>query len=69
MAQALTQKAGYYGDLEKPFVLALCCGEVFVDYEDIVSALYGNPAFAIGDDGDATLFRSAVAAIPVCRLC
>lgn len=57
LAQALTQKAGYYGDFEKPFVLALCCGEVFVDYEDIVSALYGNPAFAIGGDGDATPFR------------
>jgi hypothetical protein len=57
LAAVLEQKAGRYGDLEAPFVLALCCGDTFVDWEDIVSALYGEPAFAIGDDGLVTAFR------------
>ena len=57
LAAVLEQKAGRYGDLEAPFVLALCCGGTFVDWEDIVSAPYGEPAFAIGDDGLVTAFR------------
>lgn len=53
----LEKKAGYYGDLDRPFVVALCCGDVFVDYEDIVSALYGHPAYTLGEDDSATPFR------------
>lgn len=57
LAAALEQKAGYYGDLDEPFLIALNCGDTFVDWDDIVDALYGEPAFAIGDDGSATPFR------------
>lgn len=57
LAAALEQKAGYYGDLDEPFVIALDCGDTFVDWDDIFDALYGEPAFALGDDGSATAFR------------
>ena len=38
-------------------MIALNCGDTFVDWDDVVDALYGEPAFAIGDDGSATAFR------------
>jgi hypothetical protein len=57
VAAALKHKARRYGDLGTPFVIACLAGDVFVDDEDLVSALFGGPAFAVADDGRTVLGR------------
>lgn len=49
--ERLRGKAGRYGDLGLPFLLAACVPEVSVDLEDVVKALWGEPAFFGSDDG------------------
>jgi hypothetical protein len=41
---ALKKKARRYGDLERPFVMGLLSSAVFVDLEEIVSVIYGDPS-------------------------
>jgi hypothetical protein len=58
---ALKEKARRYGDLGRPFVIALLPSAVFVDYEEIVSTIYGEPVFAMGDAGSGGIARPLVA--------
>lgn len=48
--ERLRSKAGRYGDLDAPFLLAACLPEVSVDLEDVVDALHGEAAFVRTDD-------------------
>jgi hypothetical protein len=57
LTEALEQKAGYYGDLDEPFILALCCGDVLVDDDDISEALYREPDPAARSSQAVGLFR------------
>jgi len=55
---ALEEKARRYGDLDRPFVIALLANDVFVDEENIASALYGEPGFGVDANGEVSLGRA-----------
>jgi hypothetical protein len=50
---SLSEKARRYGDLDRPFVIALLANDVFVDDENVAAALYGEPAFGVTENGIA----------------
>jgi hypothetical protein len=54
---ALEEKARRYGDLDRPFVMALLTNDVFVDEENIAAALHGEPAFAAKTDSHFAVGR------------
>lgn len=55
---ALEEKARRYGDLDRPFVIALLANDVFVDEENIAAALYGDPSFGVDADGNVSFGRA-----------
>jgi hypothetical protein len=56
--KALGHKAGRYGKLEKPYVIALAVGDQFVDEEEIVNALWGDPGYSVDAVGNVTVGRT-----------
>jgi hypothetical protein len=56
---ALEEKARRYGDLDRPFVIALLANDVFVDEENIAAALYGEPGFGVDVNGEVSLGRAS----------
>jgi hypothetical protein len=57
LGDALREKAKRYGDLGRPYVIALLANDRFTDTEAIANAIYGDPAFAIDADGNSTIAR------------
>lgn len=55
----LKAKAGRYGLLNDPFVIAVCCESAFMEEQDIEQALFGRLAiqFEVGGDYDARTVR------------
>lgn len=53
-------KARRYGELDRPFVIALSCHTMFVDHISIVDSLYGDEAVQFGHDADGEVVTRGV---------
>lgn len=58
VGSALKEKARRYGELDRPFIIALLANDIFVDVENLASALHGEPAFSVDEHGRTTLGRA-----------
>jgi len=59
---ALKRKAGRYGELDSPYVIAINTNDMFAEQEDVITALYGTETLQVTSsaDGHTTVVPSRV---------
>jgi len=55
---AVESKAGRYGQLDRPYIIAVCALETFANADSAIDALFGTEAVIVAENGDQRLVRN-----------